>query len=59
MVVMELTSAGCKWLMRDDDRRDIVNRLINSQKKTGWPVEQITAKLKCHWSSVAELVSTS
>lgn len=56
---MGLTFTGCKSLMKDDDRREIVNRLIESQKRTGWPVQSLTAKLKSHWSKAERFSAIS
>ncbi|KAH0839275.1 C6 transcription factor [Fonsecaea pedrosoi] len=39
-----------QWLSRDDARRELVNRLLDSQKRTGWPVQHIIKKLNRSWA---------
>ncbi len=46
----ELTRVGARWLKRDEDRRELVNRLLDSQKRTGWPVQTIIRQLKHCWT---------
>ncbi|KAL2433476.1 hypothetical protein ABEF95_003337 [Exophiala dermatitidis] len=41
-------SAG--WLTRGNDRCEVVSRLLDSQKRTGWTVQAIIKKLKERWT---------
>ncbi|OAL34976.1 hypothetical protein AYO20_05691 [Fonsecaea nubica] len=41
---------SAQWLSRDDARRELVNRLLDSQKRTGWPVQHIIKKLNRNWA---------
>ncbi|OQV08298.1 Fungal specific transcription factor domain-containing protein [Cladophialophora immunda] len=45
---------SAQWLSRDDARRELVNHLLDSQKRTGWPVQAIIKKLKHSWAGEAE-----
>ncbi|KIW93781.1 uncharacterized protein Z519_05096 [Cladophialophora bantiana CBS 173.52] len=45
---------SAQWLSRDDSRRELVDRLLDSQKRTGWPVENIIKKLKLCWAGKAK-----
>ncbi|KAJ9494375.1 hypothetical protein H2202_010158 [Exophiala xenobiotica] len=45
---------SAKWLRRDDDRREVVNRLLASQRRTGWPVQTIVVRLKEQWLTGTE-----
>ncbi|OAL26837.1 hypothetical protein AYO22_04004 [Fonsecaea multimorphosa] len=45
---------SAQWLSGDEARREVVNHLLSSQKRTGWPVQAIIKKLKQSWGGEAE-----
>ncbi|KAG9775406.1 hypothetical protein KCU88_g5106, partial [Aureobasidium melanogenum] len=47
--------SGAGWLRRGDDRCEVVSRLLDSQKRTGWLVQAIIKKLKECWTGTDNL----
>ena len=45
----EADRAGARWLRAGEQRREIVSRLLCTQKKTGWSVQEIIDRLEREW----------